>query len=220
MLTGLIQDHNFQQLVRNLSLVEDEDRFYNWYHGRSQLWIPYWGQAGDTVFNIRDLMTQYSPMQAGEFDTDCTSSACTKVALRYSISTNATSGTISTRHYGQRFDAGSVVRDVIYYVEFTPPEELLTLHVEIDKNLIEGIDDAFGMCSDAKTSCTKQFKHVEPMKWFEIDRTMSAAEVNELVMDLMPGFRITWFYGEDRGHHENLYDYDDEDGESSDFKRF
>ena len=46
MLTGLIQDHNFQQLVQNLSLVEDEDRFYNWYHGRSQLWIPYWGQAG------------------------------------------------------------------------------------------------------------------------------------------------------------------------------
>ena len=45
MLTGLIQDHNFQQLVQNLSLVEDEDRFYNWYHGRSQLWIPYWGQV-------------------------------------------------------------------------------------------------------------------------------------------------------------------------------
>ena len=113
----------------------------------------------------------------------------------------------------------SIIRDVIYYVEFTPPEELLTLHVEIDKNLIEGIDDAFGMCSDAKTSCKKQFKHVEPIKWFEIDRTMSAAEVNELEMDLMPGFRINWFYGEDQDHHENLYDYDDEDGESSDFKR-
>ena len=57
------------------------------------------------------------------------------------------------------------------------------------------------------------------MKWFEIDRTMSAAEVNELEMDLMPGFRITWFYGEDQDHHENVYDYDNGDGELSDFKR-
>ena len=39
----LIQNYNFNEVMSNMSLIEEENRFYNWYHGLSQLQIPYWG---------------------------------------------------------------------------------------------------------------------------------------------------------------------------------
>ena len=37
----VIQDEYFNEVMGNLSKVEDPDRFYNWYHGYTKLQYPY-----------------------------------------------------------------------------------------------------------------------------------------------------------------------------------
>ena len=60
--------------MRNLSKVEDPDRYYNWYYGYTKLLFPY-NEANQRNYVIR---------------------------------TTATSGTIATKYFGDKFNAGKV----------------------------------------------------------------------------------------------------------------
>ena len=67
----LIQDHIFEEVMFNLSVISESNRFYNWYHGYSEINLPFWGQ---------------------ETDSRCTDASCKQVYLRYRINTLASSG--------------------------------------------------------------------------------------------------------------------------------
>ena len=40
---GLIQDYVYKDVMSNISLVNEENRYYNWYMGYTAIAIPYWG---------------------------------------------------------------------------------------------------------------------------------------------------------------------------------
>ena len=40
---GLIQDHVYNDIMTNISLLEEENRYYNWYMGYTKIKLPYWG---------------------------------------------------------------------------------------------------------------------------------------------------------------------------------
>ena len=40
---GLIQDQVYYEILSNISLINVENRYYNWYQGYSQIQLPYWG---------------------------------------------------------------------------------------------------------------------------------------------------------------------------------
>ena len=58
----MIQKYNFDDVMLNMSLIEEENRFYNWYHGITQLQIPYWGpdrSPGCTELQCSEQMLRY-----------------------------------------------------------------------------------------------------------------------------------------------------------------
>ena len=83
---GLIQDYVFKEFIANISKLEEENRFYNWFMGSTSISsLPYWGKTIHCSIDI----------------------TCQENKFRYIIYTNAKSGTISTQYFGQKFDKDS-----------------------------------------------------------------------------------------------------------------
>ena len=81
---GLIQDQVYNEVMANISKLEEENRYYNWYMGYTKIWLPWWGP--------RDC------------DPDGNDKECAEDKLRYDVNTAATSGTISTQYFGHKFE--------------------------------------------------------------------------------------------------------------------
>ena len=77
----------YDNTMKNLSKIEEKDRFYNWYHGYS--WI---------------VLTSYYLN-----------------ALQITMETSATSGTISTEYFGDKFDKDLVETNVQFDIDVYPP---------------------------------------------------------------------------------------------------
>ena len=109
----VIQEELYKEVMANLSKLEDPDRFYNWYHGYTTITYPFY-----------DVFTK-SGEELGR--------------LVYKVHTSATSGNISTQHFGNPFDANK--KDDNIYVEikvFVPisvwGNRSIAMFVYIDKN--------------------------------------------------------------------------------------
>ena len=109
----VIQEELYKEVMANLSKLEDPDRFYNWYHGYTTIKYPFY-----------DVFTK-SGEELGR--------------LVYMVHTSATSGNISTQHFGNPFDANK--KDDNIYVEikvFVPisvwGNRSIAMFVYIDKN--------------------------------------------------------------------------------------
>ena len=81
----LMMDQLYDDIMTDIHMLEDNDRYYNWYHGFTEMRLPYYES-----FNSH---------------------------LKYFVVTTATSGTITTQNYGQRFDVEKVVTDIFYRVD-------------------------------------------------------------------------------------------------------
>ena len=45
---------NFDQIIRNLSMLEEENKYFNWYHGYTQIKLPIYHEDNETLeFNIQ-----------------------------------------------------------------------------------------------------------------------------------------------------------------------
>ena len=83
----LLYDQLHNNMMMNLSILEDSDRYYNWYQGYTDIKLPYNGFS----------------------------------QLKYDISTSATSGNISTQHFGENFDKHKVAKKIKYTIKVKPP---------------------------------------------------------------------------------------------------
>ena len=112
---GILYDHLHDLILRNLTLIKDDMRYHNWYHGYTSITLPsreqYFGKAYENF---------------------------------YAINTCSSSGSISSQHFGKEFDAANVkvVSYIQYIIIIFPPEYVrenydVTLHVQIDKASIE-----------------------------------------------------------------------------------
>merc|ERR1712197_179709 len=68
----LLYDQLHKTMMKNMSKLEDNDRYYNWYHGYTKIELPFIDYFGH---------------------------------VDYTVHTAASSGTISTQHLGEEFDA-------------------------------------------------------------------------------------------------------------------
>ena len=172
----LIQDYSFNELMSNINLLQDENRYYNWYHGYSELLLPFWGRA--KCNKLKDPK-------------------CGKVSLRYYLNTMASQGNISTQYFGEKFDAEKVKKDIIFHITIggIPGGDNLTAYFEIDKIMINGIDQEYGSLvwlqnkSDShysgESNCSKE-------QTYQLYRKISSEEIYNLEMDQVPGFKIKW----------------------------
>ena len=178
---------------RNLNKLQDDNRYYNWYHGYT-----------DTTF----------PENADIHG----SGAHTK----YTILTSATSGTIHSQYFGESFDANKVELTLVYKIIICPPVSVkdntnTTLHFAIEletmmSKLVEGIDRFSINWGDIDPDSRTVSRNFTPPdgrgtngetvnewksnnnQFIELERIVDVENVRIVGMDMMPGFKFTWFY--------------------------
>ena len=133
-----------------------------------------------------------------------------KEKVAYWVQTHATSGTISTQYFGEKFDARKVEINVLYRVQIYPPKLVrnnsnVTLHLDIETNIMTdlstGASDKVNKIpgvSYRKDGLTHISRNCTPPKsksyYIQIIRNVSPDDAMKQKLKLMPGFKITWYY--------------------------
>ena len=167
----VINEESFAQ--NNWTKVHEEDRFYNWYHGYTQIQPP-----------------KYESHR-----------------LSISINTAATSGVVTTQHYGEKFMPELVDKKLYYSVRVSPPESVLynenvTLHFKVEKVSMTGLatgrrDTASIQDNVLDADQTTAFTNFTPpveSRFMRLSRDVSSEDVETQKWDLMPGTRFSWWY--------------------------
>ena len=167
----------------NWTKIHEEDRFYNWYHGYTRMDSPYYDSS------------------VGAY-TD---------HLNFHIGTAATSGVVTTQHYGEQFRPELVERKLRCMVNVYPPwnvwsDENTTLHFKMDKvsmtGLLEGSRhkvymEGLGFLDASQTTAYTNFSPPAGKYGFRdmfVSQVVSSLDVETQKLDLMPGFRFSWWY--------------------------
>ena len=200
-LTGEIRDEMFKYAVdiinedgisgNDWKKLHEEDRFYNWYHGYTDIDSPFFDRYG----------------------------------LRFGISTSAISGVVTTQHYGEQFRPELVERKLSYTVYVFPPASVsnngnVTLHFKLEKvsmtGLTSGSTDAVYMEGlgdlDADQEQTTAYTNFTPPARWEyrsmyLSRDLRYEEIETQRLDLMPGFKFSWWYTGIEVTADNRYAY-------------
>ena len=172
----LLHDYLYDTIMKNLSLLEDKDRYYNWYHGYTEMNIPQPGYQGPNGYDIE-----------------------------HSFRTFATSGTVSTKYFGDKFDAEKVLANIKYqFYMFTPENargnENVTFHMEIDKismkDLSTGKEVSYLGPRQLMSEETEIVKNYTPPEMGRIlfFRKVSRDDIKVMNLELMPGMKVSWYY--------------------------
>ena len=164
-------DDLYTNIMKNLSLIQDNDRYYNWYHGNTPIAFPHY---------------------------ECLSYDCDGIV--YDVDTNATSGTIFTQYFGQNFDASKVDTDVALKVRVFKPDGDYTQHFVIEKTSMKDLTvgkDELKFDYVIINGDTRSFNYTYPeTKSLNLVRKVTRADLQTQKLDIMPGFKITWYYSE------------------------
>ena len=184
----VINEHVFMDY---LDMFEEKDRFYNWYYGYSVIWRPFVDEDNDQLVNI--------------------------------IITSAISGVVTTQYFGEQYQPRLVDRKLWYEVNVYPPEKVrnntnVTLHFNLEKVSMTGLSygwDNTGINGNTieagLTSISYNF--TPPARRFvNLNRKIFDEEdITRIKMEVMPGFRLTWYYtglGDDVGPESRFSDLD------------
>ena len=134
--------------------------------------------------------------------------------LIHKITTSATSGNISTAHFGEMFDAEKVDGNIDFQIEIKVPNnslsENITLMYNVEKHTIKEFsnNDQFNIYLgynngeyysmynvDADLgNVTKNITNPNYSLLFNLQRKVTKESINSLKMKHMPGLRLTWKY--------------------------
>ena len=184
----VINEDSFSK--NNWTKLHEEDRFYNWYHSYTKIQSPYY-DSDDDGLNIR-------------------------------IYTSASSGVVTTQHYGEQFRPKLVERKLWYDVNVYPPESVMdnenaTLHFKVEKlsmtGLASGSRDTVSMEGhdlDAdETTVYTNFTPPDTYRQMTLQQDVSSEDVETQKLDLMPGFKLSWWYSGADVTPDNQYEDDE-----------
>ena len=183
----LLYDDLHEGIMRIMRKLEDNDRYYNWYQGFTKITIPHYGK--------------------GSYWADSDGS-------NYDVETSATSGTILTQDFGDKFDADKVETRFRYGVVISPPYSVVnntnvTLHIEIEQYILrelsaEGEENLVWGCTKCplNTDITHTSKNYTPpgskdpkvQRSLQLTRKVLMSDVKNQKLNLMPGFKLSWHY--------------------------
>ena len=179
--------------MKNMSKLEEQNRYYNWYHGYTCIKLPF--------------TNSYSGYN------------------HYEVYTAATSGSVFTPYFGEKFDADKVEKIIRYRVNIVPPESIklnsnVSLFFKIDKISMKDLsagNDIFSIydsgisayqsdkmqINEETNNIVKNYtppvtvdfwgKELEN-PWITLERTVAMHDVRKQNLKLMPGFQISWYY--------------------------
>ena len=165
-------DHLNQTIMKNMMLIEDHDRYSNWYQGYTKITIPHF--ASDP----------------------------SNEKLHFKIYTSASSGTLQTAQFGQNFDADKFLWSNFFSrVNIQPPKNFrdnvnVTLHFEVEK-ISNGKDklkiDNVGYI-DNKKGKTITHKSYNPPEEEEYYIEFETKDNPDELTDQQSGFRFSWYF--------------------------
>ena len=176
----LLYENLYEEIIKNISMVEENDRYYNWYHGYTKIEIP--------VDNYYDTGS-----------------------VEYNVNTAATSGTISTKYFGDKFDADKVETNLHVNIRFDLPysvknNQSVTLHFDIEKSLMKDLSSGDDYLEIQMNDINMDFKNISKSytppgsvsSWsspeVSLVREVPLSDVRKQTLNLMPGFKISWYY--------------------------
>ena len=108
----LNHDETFFNILTDLDLITNENRYFDWYHGYTELALP------DKVVSAKT----------------------SKVIQSYKFNTSSASGNISTKHFGEKFDGQKVQKELLTLIEFyfddIPRENNITFFFNLKRESI------------------------------------------------------------------------------------
>ena len=181
-----VQEQFYDEIMTNFNKVEDPDRYHNWYHGYTGIGYP--------KYDHTYLSNQ----------------------LKYILYTSATSGNISTKYFGEKFDADKVEGRIYIDIRVIFPPSFIydnnvTLMLNVDKITMKDVSGndmmAFScyVCKEEYyidididvTNWTKYITAPDLENYYfsiRLVRKLSQDVIKNMKLDLMPGFRFTWNY--------------------------
>ena len=131
------------------------------------------------------------------------------------IDTSATSGVVTTQHYGEQFRPDLVEKRLLYTVNVWPPEsvrenENVTLHFKVEKVSMPGLSgvnqDRVSIKGYSSIGADQTVVHTNftppggtegydrTYGFIRLYRRVSSMDVGQIKLDQMPGFRFSWRY--------------------------
>ena len=196
----LIDEHVFMDVW---NAIQEDNRYFNWYHG----------------------YTKISPPTITEDTFKC------KNCLKMNIDTFATAGVIQTQYYGEPFQSHLVDTKLYFNINICPPKSAynksdVTLNFKVEKRSIMGLSSGWDQVTIVDTELDNEdqiedyFSFTPPgdiYSYLYLDtytcrnlrfwREVSQDDVEDQDMDLMPGFKLSWWYtGLESGPESNYHE--------------
>ena len=171
-----LHDSEYKDLVKNFSKVIEEEKIKNWYDGDTRIEMPYFS----------------SGYLSGK-------------KLNYFIHTSATSGSVQTQHFGEKFDSNKI-ENLFIEIHMYPPAEIIknenyTLTIEIEKNMLD-VDDGgkdiitigIKMLDSNKNYIIHNITGPLEDNYVRIQRSITNKNIKASKLETMPGFKVKWSY--------------------------
>ena len=158
-------------LVNNWTKFHEKNRFYNWYHGYTEIKSP-------QLF-----------------------SSSRSSRLKLVVWTSATSGVITTQYYGEKYQPELVERDLDFSVRVFPPKnnENVTMHFKVEKvSMSQDRVWIDGVSFNAENNYAyTNFTFTPEIYNYQITLLrydVSSENVDQQELDVMPGIRFAWWH--------------------------
>ena len=178
----LLYDHLFDTFMLEYDKIVEKDKYCNWYHGHSEILLP----------SSRNFGSVYD----------------------YA----APSGTISSQHFGEKYDAKNVQTDFSYNIHIYPLDCMkdnpnASLHYNVEKVSMKALSNgntdlmySYSMVdgdyifssnpiNEDQTHLSFNFTPIEEDYYeLRLERQVSLGDVKKQHLNLMPGYRFSWYY--------------------------
>ena len=174
----LLQDHFHEKYMDNFTQLEEENRYFNWYHGFTEVNLPI---TFPYAFQYRE-------------------------DLKFIVRTWTPNGCISTKHFGQKFDLDNVPIETfneieLYFYDYIKKTNLMTLTLEIEtikqmrtaEQLKIGPKNQEQSVSGLDESHSKVVKNFTPPIDIHIIHKRVVPKEDFINLKMMPGFKVKWY---------------------------
>ena len=170
--TDIIQENFYKETLRNIEIVQERKKYYNWYHGHSLLRYPYYNNKKELYFEIKTKST------SGE------------VTTQY----------FDEMFDAKKMHGNIRVSIKVYPVEKIKQNRDAVLNFKINKISVEGVTTSFAQ-KNIDPDLNYFFKNYAVPKlgkaktiWIEHGRSMTQKDIIGIQIEKMPGFKLRWSY--------------------------
>ena len=170
----VLQDEFYKETIRNLSKLDDPDRYYNWYLGYTRIQYPY--------YDSKISQLHY------DVHTSTTSGNISTLYFGDKLDVDNVDGNILIQIF------------VNVPTSRVKEDNNVTLMVEVNKRTMKDVSDDDQMKYNLSTidpdvlHWSKNITKPSGFSQIKLDRKVSADDIKNIEFDFMPGFRLTWKY--------------------------